>query len=1431
MMKKVKRFASLLVAITFMLSLIPAMVSAESVEPAEARAEWDESAPWPELTPIGDDTVGVPKFTHMEWTGRRFKPIFGPLKDQRVSAVDVYGLNRRDYSLSVVPYQSVEHAVAGVFDYDMREASDYFQLLTGDAAGPWELTVKQNEDMAKPIMDKGFEQPNFVPDEADGWKVVDMPKSWTTQGFDFPLYRNWMMPWQSDYDPVVALPHAPTNYNPVGLYRKTFTVNDSLLQDNGRVFLHFEGVEAAYYVYVNGMEVGYSEDTFSPHHFDVTDYLNPKGEVNTLAVKVHKFCDGTWFEDQDMIYDGGIFRDVYLTSVPLLHIRDYQVRTELDDNYENAELFIDFEVENFSNMALIDYRLDVQIIDEATERLIAPVQIDVPMVQPGVSRRFSTKIDVPNPKLWSADEPNIYALAITLFDTKSGRHFETVSHQLGFRKIHFTPSVTNSLGNPTNESFDMVTINGERLLWKGVNRHDTDPLHGKHVPHETMEVDVLTMKNFNINAVRTAHYSNDSYFYWLCNKYGVYMMAETNGESHEMMYLHRLDHGRFKNMMLDRTATTFQRLKNNPAIVAWSIGNEYIYTSNPLASDGMWVEMINYFKDHDGTRPVHSEGHGNSCGVDMDSNMYPTVDDIGKKAGNGKMPYVLCEFVHAMGNAVGNLKEYFDVVRSADNMLGGFVWDYIDQSRRTPLADTPDPDNAWDYYGEAGQNALLYADQMPGYFYAYGGDWGDKPNDEAFCVNGLLSPDRDPQPEMWEVKYQYQDFWFSASEEDLLNQQVHVKSEKDTNDLADYDVFWEVVEDGVAVTSGMVPNATCAPWSENTIHVPWYAPKTFEPGADYHLNISVRLKEDRSWAAKGHEIAYEQFELPFSLPLELEPMDGDVKVTESDDFYTVIGNDFSFTISKETGRIHDYNYQGTILVEDGPAPHFWRGETNNDEHRDARYPKRPDKRWRNAHENITAKEISYDDSDPKEVVFTIELNLAKAGVAKEKVIYTITPDGAVKITFDMYKKNLYGRLMKFGSIMKLPAGFENLNWYGGTEVEAFTDRESFQRFGRYSSTVSEMFYPYLYTQDTGRVTQVTWMTYDQGAGPALLMVGEEPVQTSALHFTPEQLQDAKHPYELTPLDETIVCVDLVTEGAGNASCGPDVLPQYQVPNGTFTYTFTLMPYRAGTDDPNELSRPYRNPKEENTPEPPAHEPLNGWVVNSKGEVFYYVDDVPLTGLQKIGKTWYLFDRDGVQQRGWHVVGGYEMYFNTKNGGRWTGLRTIDGTTYLLTAKGKMSGWHVIGGKALYFDPNHGNGMVTGIRTIGKTTYMLSKDGKRCGWQRANGKDYYFDPNYGCGMVTGIRTIGKTTYLLSKDGKKTGWQYLGGKKFYFDPDFGGGMVTGLRKVGNAYYYFRPKASAPGAKDRGAAVVNTTMRIGDKIYTFNKNGAAVKIVPAK
>ena len=1316
------------------------------------------------------------KFTHKEWTGTAYTDVDG----NQVNAEDVFGINREDASVPRIPYQDAEAAAEAVWDYNARENSEYFQLLTGEDRA-WELTVVQNEMLAEPFMgEDGFMTEGFIPNEADGWKEVTLPLSWTRDGqdFDFSIYSNTTMPWQSKYDTNVTAPRSAVNYNPVGLYRHTFEVSDEMRADNRRIYLSFQGVESAYYVYLNGWEVGYSEDSYSPHRFDITDYL-VDGE-NLLAVKVHKFCDGTWFEDQDMIYDGGIFRDVYITSEPLVKIEDYTVVTDLDENYENAVLNISADVRNMSTTDHTGWSIRVNAFDENGADVAGGALIPVDAVASASTGTVDIAIDVTAPKLWSAEDPNLYALVLTLIDGQ-GVEVETLSAQLGFRELEFTATEVNSQYKVTTTRWEPVTINGQRLLLKGANRHDSDPIYGKTIPQATMLEDVKLMKQYNLNAVRTSHYSNDEYFYWLCNKYGLYMMAETNMECHAIMG-NSSSIGLFYELGLDRTETTFERLKNNPSIVIWSIGNEMAYSTDPGFGNGIFRDMIWFFKNNDPTRLVHSEGQNDGLGTDMGSNMYPSVGTVQGRAGSGKIPYVMCEYVHAMGNSVGNLKEYWDAIRSADNMLGGFIWDWVDQSRAVDLSElgtmyemtdrtgavgqvigtddqwitdagegslnggkafsgytlfddskynealsgtgksftfevivkpystsknsvfiakgdtqaalktkssgsgieffvydsgswksvsTEFPDNwvgswhqvvgvydkgaisiwvdgvrmgtsnvtdsiaasnhqlgigydaqnsrkldgeisiariytkaltaeeiqgqhsadpaitaddesillwldysdekseaqafGWDYYSEEYAHQNLYQEEMEGKFFGYGGDWGDVPNDNSFCQNGVVSADRTPQPELYEVKYQYQSFWFSADYSQLKNGEISVFNEYGFTNLNEFDVVWEVLENGVVVQSGNASDLNVAPGTTGTIRVPYQFPESVDDGAEYYLNISVRTKDETDLVPAGHEQAWEQFAIPVEVAqARAEISDAEVTVTETEDAYRVEGGSFSFDIRKADGIMENYVYDGETLMLEGPAPNFWAGLTENHERTSS---SGIDSAWEGVSENIVVESIETTLNADGLNVITANLVFPDGGNTKETIIYTINGTGEVTVdmTVDATASGM-GGFVRVGSAAVLPAGFEQVTWYGNGPVETFSDRKTGARQGIWQTTASEFFYPYEKV-DESVITDVVWMKVaNENLNTALVVAARDFVETNAMHFTSTDLDTADHPYKLTPRAETIISVNFGTSGTGGATCGPGTLTQYRLPSSkVYNWNFTLMPVDADAD--------------------------------------------------------------------------------------------------------------------------------------------------------------------------------------------------------------------------------------------------------------------------
>ncbi|EWM55221.1 glycoside hydrolase family 2 TIM barrel-domain containing protein [Ruminococcus flavefaciens] len=1096
------------------------------------------------LPPVRTEAAGV-QFSGNEWTGRN-------------GAEDVFAVNREDSSCNPIPYQSTAAAIKAVKDYNAREDSEYLQMLTG-ADEDWKLTVVQNAGEAERHLDYALKNSSIDDPTESVWKTVQLPKSWTCQGFDFPIYSNITQPWQAKYDSNVPVPQAPTNYNPVGIYKKKFTPDSAMLAGGRHTYIEFDGVESAYYVYLNGNAVGYSEDSFSPHRFDITSYLK-EGE-NDLVVEVHKFCDGTWFEDQDMIYDGGIFRDVFLVSAPDVEIRDYTVHTDVNTSQNSSSLTIDLDIRNRTGNDRSGWKVKAEAFDEDGVNILGDNTAAAFSVKAMSSGTAKIETVVNDPKFWSAEHPDIYALVLTLIDD-SGNEQEILSAQLGFRSIGFTRAEVDSSYRVTTRTWDPITINGKRLLLKGVNRHDTDPFNGKAVSQETMREDIRLMKLNNVNAVRTSHYSNDSYLYWLCNKYGLYVMGETNMESHALMD-NNDGKALFYELAMDRTDTAYKRLKNNPCIVAWSIGNEMAYTGNPNDAGGMFRDMIWYFKKHDYSRPVHSEGQGSGMGVDMGSNMYPNSDSIWNNAGKGKMPYVMCEYDHAMGNSLGALKEYWDAIRSADNMLGGFIWDWADQSRATPL-----PANSWDYYSEPYAHKNLSPESSKGKYFAYGGDWGDWPNDNSFCENGLVSPDRTPQPELAEVKFQYQNFWFSANASQLANNEISVYNENNFADLNEFILDWKLLKNGISIQKGTLDGASCAPLTSNTLTVPYTVPGNLLSGDELVLELSVSTKKSSDLIPEGTEISYAQVQLTTNgRSVKYNYGTDSVGIVETPDSYVPTGLGFNMIIDKSTGLMRKYTYQGNTLVEEGPTPNFWRGNVENDNGWGAKGSF--DASWRSAMKDARCDGIDVSDGANGAKTVTSHLTLTNAGNTKVDIIYTINCDGSVDIEFkvDGTRSGL-GNFLRVGSIMKLPENSEEVSWYGNGPVETFNDRKTNGRLGIWNSTVSEMFYPYMKADDCGNLTDVRWISVKTGSPDYdLLVAAEGAVEASALHFTPEDLNNADHPYKLRPRSETYLSVDYGSMGTGSATCGQATLEKYRLPSSrTYSWKYTLIPVAASKTD-------------------------------------------------------------------------------------------------------------------------------------------------------------------------------------------------------------------------------------------------------------------------
>lgn len=1072
------------------------------------------------------------------------------------NTIDITSVGTVQTNSSSIAYGDKESAFFGARDF-AREDSAYYQLLSGENS-KWDLTVLPNMQEADKL--GGFAEKSYQTKNTDGWKSVELPASWTSYGFDYPIYTNSKMPFQEN----VEFPKAPVNNNPVGLYRKTFQVKDSISQSGGRVYVTFGGVESAYYVYLNGKPVGYSEDSYNPHAFDITDCLNPKGQENLLAVKVIKFCDGTWMEDQDMIYDGGIFRDVYLTWKPNVRISDYIQTTDLSQDYKSSELNLRIFAENTAADISEDMGVEITLYKKDGS-VLCTENVDVDSVASGKAASVEKSVHLDNPNLWDADHPNLYTLVLSLYGKTSGIHYESVSQNVGFRKLTFTGTQISSDGTYTNvtDYYETVRLNGKRLLIKGVNRHDTDPDTGKYVSHKVYEEDLKLMKKNNINAIRTSHYANDDYLYYLCDKYGMYLMCETNNESHAVRNQEE-KLVKLEKACMDRQHTAYARLKNVTANLMWSIGNESSGKADGAFADGMFSKMVQYFKENDSTRMVHYEGlcendTRTAGGVDMNSHMYydPPAVEKGAKS-ETHMPYILCEYDHAMGNAVGNMKEYWDLIRKYDNLMGGFIWDWVDQSRKIPLAS-----GEWDYYktADSHQSGL---NQLAGYYLGYGGDWGDTKNDKNFCQNGLVSADRAPQPEIKEVKYQYQDFQMSIEGERLTGKEVKISNEGISKKLSEYELTWQFLEDDKKLSEGTVEQELL-PGEEKTISIPYELPADKKAGAEYFLNLSVKTKKADGLLDKGEEIAYAQFGIEAETAKETRMIDANgVKVTRGKGKYFFRAKTFSFEFNTTEGVIENYTYNGKLILKKGPKINFNRATLDNDFVRQSTVTSSME-----SIEMDGMPEISQDENG--RFVLTVRwkgMDTRYDNLFSVAETMTVDGDGTVDTAFeyDFSKlKRVDTFLRKVGVIVTLAENQENIEWYGNGDGESYSDRQSYTRVGRYSASVSEMYYPFPKPQDCGNLTGVRWMKVSDDGGYGMLFASETSMNASALHFTPEDLSGVSHVKDLKVSKDTYVTLDCAVAGTGNNSCGYKTLEKYQIREPKYSLHFSMRPVDKDSD--------------------------------------------------------------------------------------------------------------------------------------------------------------------------------------------------------------------------------------------------------------------------
>ena len=980
-----------------------------------------------------------------------------------------------DYSLVKDPQYFKDGRMDAHSDHtyyrDGEEAQEKATSFRYDLNGIWKFHYARNYGSAIP----GFEKTDYC---CKDWDDIRVPAHIQMEGYDAPQYANVQYPWEGHED--IHPGEIPEHFNPVASYVKYFEVPEEM--QGKRLFISFQGAESGIALWLNGHFVGYSEDSFTPSEFELTEYVK-EGE-NKLAAQVFKWTASSWCEDQDFYRFSGIYRDVYLYTVPEVHVYDLQIRAIPDETLSAAALEIRTNTWGKGSVKITLSKNGETVIKD--EKALDGEEI------------YSWKVE--DPVLWSAEDPQLYDLVLEVYN-EAGELQEVVPQKVGFRRFEMKDGI--------------MTLNGKRIVFKGINRHEFSSVSGRHVSEEELRKDLKIMKQNNINAIRTCHYPDASLIYQLCDEYGIYMIDETNLESHgswdvaeftkDYTYVVPHDKPEWLDMMLDRANSMYQRDKNHAAILIWSCGNESFGGKDIF-------EMSQFFHKADPTRLVHYEGlcHDRRYNdtSDMESQMYPSVEAIKEfLAKDSSKPFICCEYTHAMGNSCGAMHKYTDLTDAEPKYQGGFIWDYIDQSIYKK-----------DRYGKE--------------FQAYGGDFGERPTDYNFSGNGIAyGGNRDASPKMQEVKFNYQNITaeVSADSVKVINKNLFVST-----DIFDCKVT--VAKNGKVIHKASLATAV-APLSEETYVLP--LAKEEKPG-EYTVTVSFHLKEDKAWAEAGHEVAFGQYVYQVEEPKKACP-EG-VKVIRSTHNIGVRGAHFEVLFSVLNGGLVSYKYAGKEMIEAIPKPNFWRAPTDNDcgNLMGMRYGQ-----WKLASMYLSHKDFRQGaygpanmpevEANEKSVKVSYTYIMPTTPTSECKLSYEVFGDGRVKTTLVYDPVKELGDMPEFGVIFKFNADYDRVEWYGLGEAETYSDRKKGAKLGIYANMVADNIARYMVPQECGAKEEVRWAKVTDRKGRGMLFEMDEnngPMMFSALPYTPHEMENAMHPYELPEIHYTVVRVAKGQMGIG-----------------------------------------------------------------------------------------------------------------------------------------------------------------------------------------------------------------------------------------------------------------------------------------------------------
>ena len=1009
------------------------------------------------------------------------------------------GINKEPAHAALMTYGSLAEALRA-----NRHESAFCRTLNGN----WKFNYVPHPAQ-RPV---DFYKPDF---DVSDWKEIPVPSCWQLLGYGTPYYRNNGYTFQRDWPHVLSEP--PRNFtsyderDPVGSYRREFEVPADW--QGRRIFLTFDGVDSAFFLWINGQQVGYSVNSRNAAEFDITRFLKPGR--NLVAAEVYRYSAGSYVEDQDMWRLSGIFRNVTLWSAPAVHIRDFFIRPDLDRQYENATVQVSAKVRNYGDQPAAGRKLALTLFDAKGKAVEgATAEVSVPGLAPGEEKTVEGSFPVTKPAKWTAETPQLYTTVLAI----AGKDGETLSARTGFRKIELQGRV--------------FTINGVPVKLKGANRHENWPDTGHYVSEERMKRDLEVLKQGNCNHVRTCHYSDDPTWYELCDEWGIYLTAEANVECHG--YYNVLDREpKYEKAIVDRNVANVENFKNHPSIVMWSLGNECGGGKNFLAA-------LQAIKAIDTSRPTHYEpfGTGDKNPADVDSQMYTHPNSLEKIATDSKLtkPFYMCEYAHAMFNSMGGIGEYNDIFDKYPSLMGGAIWEWEDQG----IWNGRDPKHQ---------------------YMAFGGGFGEVPNDHYFIHKGVVFSDRSPKPHYPEMKRVYQ--WIAMAPADLATGQIKLRNKYAFLNLDRFQGQWTLAVDGQTIAEGAMPSLNLAPGAEQTVTVPFKTP-ALRPGQEAFLRLSFTLKQSEVWAKAGYEIAAAQFTLPTAAPsaatvtAKLKPL----KLTEAGDKIAVNGDGFAVVFDKASGTISELSRQGVNLLGAGGGPklHLWRA------------PHRDDDMWayRDWHASglddlkSSTLRVSASASGPElvRVEAVVKVEGKRGFSATHSAMYNVYGDGSIVVDNAFVPQGRKLPLARLGVRLLLDPQWDQFAFLGRGPFENYADRKRGFDVGLYTSSVREQMTPYAKPMECGNHEDVRWAGLSGRGLPALLAQADTSLlQVSALPYTDETMTPVEYSVDLPKSTQTVLVLAARTLGAGSAGCGPRPLDQYITWSepAAFSYVLRLLP--------------------------------------------------------------------------------------------------------------------------------------------------------------------------------------------------------------------------------------------------------------------------------